>query len=148
MSVTVKAFDKLRDGRIANLYTIENQKGMQAVLTDFGAVLVKLLVPDQDGKLRDVVLGYDELEKYEDNFDMLGTTVGRNVNRIEKGRFTIDGVSISWKSMRMIITFTAAWPTASTRSSGRQRVSRMTAYPSPITAPTWKMDFRAIWISH
>ena len=92
MSVTVKAFDKLRDGRIANLYTIENQKGMQSVLTDFGAVLVKLLVPDQDGKLRDVVLGYDELEKYEDNFDMLGTTVGRNVNRIEKGRFTIDGV--------------------------------------------------------
>ena len=92
MSVTVKAFDKLRDGRIANLYTIENQKGMKAVLTDFGAVLVKLLVPDQDGKLRDVVLGYDELEKYEDNFDMLGTTVGRNVNRIEKGRFTIDGV--------------------------------------------------------
>ena len=92
MSVTVKAFDKLRDGRIANLYTIENQKGMQAVLTDFGAVLVKLLVPDQDGKLRDVVLGYDELGKYEDNFDMLGTTVGRNVNRIEKGRFTIDGV--------------------------------------------------------
>ena len=53
---------------------------------------MKLLVPDQDGKLRDVVLGYDELEKYEDNFDMLGTTVGRNVNRIEKGRFTIDGV--------------------------------------------------------
>ncbi len=92
MSVTVKPFDKLRDGRTANLYTIENQKGMQAVLTDFGAILVKLLVPDQDGKLRDVVLGYDELEKYEDNFDMLGTTVGRNVNRIEKGRFTIDGV--------------------------------------------------------
>ena len=51
MSVTVKAFDKLRDGRIANLYTIENQKGMQAVLTDFGAVLVKLLVLDQDGKI-------------------------------------------------------------------------------------------------
>ena len=91
MSVTVKPFDTLRDGRTANLYTIENQKGMQAVLTDFGAILVKLLVPDQDGKLRDVVLGYDELEKYEDNFDMLGTTVGRNVNRIEKGRFTIDG---------------------------------------------------------
>ena len=45
MSVTVKPFDKLRDGRTANLYTIENQKGMQAVLTDFGAILVKLLVP-------------------------------------------------------------------------------------------------------
>lgn len=56
MSVTVKPFDKLRDGRTANLYTIENQKGMQVVLTDFGAILVKLLVPDREGKLRDVVL--------------------------------------------------------------------------------------------
>lgn len=92
MSVAVKPFGKLRDGRTARLYTIENKKGMQAVVTDFGAILQKLLVPDRTGKLTDVVLGYDELEKYEDNFDMLGTTVGRNVNRIEKGRFTIDGV--------------------------------------------------------
>lgn len=92
MSVRTEEFGILRDGRRANLYTIENKRGMQAVLTDFGAILVRLLVPDRDKRLVDVVLGYDELEKYEDNFDMLGATVGRNVNRIEKGRFQIDGV--------------------------------------------------------
>lgn len=92
MSVRTEEFGTLRDGRRAGLYTIENKKGMQAVLTDFGGILVRLLVPDRDGKMTDVVLGYDELEKYEDNFDMLGATVGRNVNRIEKGRFQIDGV--------------------------------------------------------
>lgn len=92
MSVKTEPFGILRDGRSAKLYTIENKKGMQAVLTDFGAILVRLFVPDKEGKLVDVVLGYDELEKYEDNFDMLGATVGRNVNRIEKGRFRIDDV--------------------------------------------------------
>ncbi len=84
-------FGTLRDGRKAHLYTLENEHGMQAVLTDFGAALVSLFVPDRQGRLTDVVLGYDELEKYEDNFDMLGVTVGRNVNRIEKGTFQIDG---------------------------------------------------------
>ncbi len=92
MSVKTEVFGTLKDGRRASLYTIENERGMQAVLTDFGAILVRLFVPDRKGKLTDVVLGYDELEKYEDNFDMLGATVGRNVNRIEKGRFRIDGV--------------------------------------------------------
>ena len=92
MSVTVKEFGKLEDGRTAYLYTIENRAGMKAVLTDFGAVLICLLVPDKNGKLTDVVLGFDELEKYEDNFDMQGATVGRNVNRIEKGKFRIDGI--------------------------------------------------------
>ena len=87
MSVKTEVFGMLRDGRRANLYTIKNERGMQTVLTDFGAILVRLLVPDREGKLVDVVLGYDELEKYEDNFDMLGATVGRNVNRIEKADF-------------------------------------------------------------
>lgn len=92
MGVEKKRFGYLRDGREAFLYTIRNEAGMTAVVSDFGAVLVSLLVPDKDGRLIDVVLGYDELEKYEHNFDMLGATVGRNVNRIEKGTFEIDGV--------------------------------------------------------
>lgn len=91
MSVIKSIFGTLADGRTAHLYTIENAAGMRAVLTDFGAILVSLFVPDKNGKLTDVVLGYDELSKYEHNFDMLGTTVGRNVNRIEKGSFEIDG---------------------------------------------------------
>lgn len=84
-------FGKLRDGREAHLYRLTNPSGAQAELSDFGAALVSLQIPDRSGKRTDVVLGYDRIEQYEDNFDMLGVTVGRNVNRIEKGRFCIDG---------------------------------------------------------
>lgn len=92
MSITKTPFGTLRDGRTAQLYTIENKRGMRAVLSDFGAILVSLFVPGKDGKLIDVALGYDSLSQYEENFDMLGATVGRNVNRIEKGVFSIDGI--------------------------------------------------------
>lgn len=92
MSVSKTVFGTLAEGRVAHLYTLENASGLRAVLTDFGAILVSLFVPDRDGHLRDVALGYDDLAKYEHNFDMLGATVGRNVNRIDKGRFEIDGV--------------------------------------------------------
>ena len=91
MSVISEKFGILKDGREASLYTIQNKRGMKAVLTDFGAILVSLWVPDKRGELTDVILGFDELGKYEDNFDMQGATVGRNVNRIEHGRFRIDG---------------------------------------------------------
>ena len=91
MSVVKTSFGILKDGREASLYTIEHANGIKAVVTDFGAILVSLFVPDSQGNLVDVVLGYDELEKYEHNFDMLGTTVGRNVNRIAKGHFVLDG---------------------------------------------------------
>lgn len=91
MSIEKRIFGKLQDGRDAFLYTIRNKKGSSALLCDFGAILVSLFVPDRRGELRDVVLGYDALTAYESNFDMLGATVGRNVNRIEKGQFQIDG---------------------------------------------------------
>jgi Galactose mutarotase and related enzymes len=93
MKVTKSHFGYTDDGSEVFLYTIENDLGMKAVVTDFGAILVSLFVPDKTGKFKDVVLGYDDLETYKRNFDMLGTTVGRNVNRIENGRFQIDGVS-------------------------------------------------------
>ena len=67
----------MKDGREVSLYTLENRQGMRSVVTDFGAILVKLFIPDSKGELRDIVLGYDELEKYQENFDMLGATVGR-----------------------------------------------------------------------
>lgn len=93
MAVNKALFGTLKDGREVSLYTLENRQGMRSVVTDFGAILVKLFIPDSKGELRDIVLGYDELEKYQENFDMLGATVGRNVNRIENGRFEIDGVA-------------------------------------------------------
>lgn len=93
MRVNKERFGRLKGIGEASLYTIENETGMKAVVTDFGAALVSLYVTDKEGKERDVVLGYDRLENYQSNFDMLGVTVGRNVNRIEKGRFCIDKVT-------------------------------------------------------
>lgn len=93
MSVVKEIFGYMEDGREVSRYTIKNKNGMEAAVTDFGAILIALMVPDAQNNLRDVVLGYDNLESYQTNFDMLGTTVGRNVNRIEKGRFQIDGIT-------------------------------------------------------
>ena len=85
-------FGQLSDGTMASAYEIENSKGMRAVLTDFGAANVSLFVKDKDGKLRDVVLGYDEASSYEKQGCYFGATVGRYANRIANARITIDGV--------------------------------------------------------
>ncbi len=86
-----RSFGKLNDGREASLYTITNGKGMTVCLTDLGATLVKVLVPDKDGKETDVILGYDTAQEYLDNGFYFGAVIGRNGNRIDKARFTIDG---------------------------------------------------------
>ena len=93
MGVVKEKFGYMEDGREVSQYIIKNRNGMQAVVTDYGAILIALMVPDAQDNLRDVVLGYDSLESYKGNFDMLGATVGRNVNRIERGQFQIDGVT-------------------------------------------------------
>lgn len=66
---------------------------MEASITDFGAILVKLLVPDEKGVKKDLVLGYDRLEDYEENGCFFGATIGRNANRIGGASFTLDGVT-------------------------------------------------------
>lgn len=71
-----------RDGRKASLYTIINKNGMEAVVSDFGAILVKLIVPNKDGEKADVVLGFDHLEQYEENPNFFGSTVGRSAKRL------------------------------------------------------------------
>ena len=82
-------FGKTADGRIASLYTLTNQKGMILKVTDLGASIVSLQVPDRTGSLRDVVLGYDTPQEYLDNTCYFGTVIGRSGNRIDKGRFQI-----------------------------------------------------------
>lgn len=62
-------------------------------VTDFGAILVSLMVPDENHKLRDVVLGYDTVEGYYENPPHFGSPIGRNGNRIGNASFTIDGVT-------------------------------------------------------
>ncbi len=92
MSIVKKEFGVTKKGERASLYTISAGNGMEATVTDFGAILVSLLVPDADGTKRDVVLGYDRLEDYETNSCFFGATVGRNANRISGAAFTLDGV--------------------------------------------------------
>lgn len=90
MTVTKTAFGKV-DGQQADLYTLTNAKGMQAQITNYGAIVVRLFVPDRNGKLEDVVLGYDNLDDYLKDTPYFGAIVGRYGNRIAKGQFHLDG---------------------------------------------------------
>ncbi len=86
-------YGSLPDGRKAELFTLTNKNGLKATLTDYGATLVSMEVPDRDGKLADVTHGYDTLEGWLSNTSYFGATVGRYGNRIAKGKFTLDGTS-------------------------------------------------------
>jgi len=91
MAIEQKSFGKSPDGQEILLYTISNRNGIKASVTNYGAILVKLLVPDKKGNTADVVLGYDEAEGYFAVNGFLGATVGPNANRIADARFSIDG---------------------------------------------------------
>jgi aldose 1-epimerase len=86
-------FGKLHDGQAVDLYVLSNQHGMEAAITNFGATLVSLKVPDKSGKAGDVVLGYDDVSAYENGKAFFGATVGRYGNRIAHAKFTLDGVT-------------------------------------------------------
>ena len=84
-------FGMTKNGEKASCYVLENSKGMKAVVSDFGAALLKLYVPDKNGKTQDVVLGYETLEDYENGGDSIGATVGRVANRIGQAEFELNG---------------------------------------------------------
>lgn len=92
MTVEKSLFGKSPDGREITLYTISNSKGMKMAVTDLGAILVQLFVPDKNGKVEDVVLGFDRAEDYYGNPSFFGAVIGPNANRIDKAAFTLDGV--------------------------------------------------------
>lgn len=73
------------------LYTLVNNQGAEACITNFGGRLVSMMVPDKDGNLKDVVLGFDSIEAYfpETNLSDFGSSVGRYANRINQGKFVI-----------------------------------------------------------
>lgn len=87
----VDSYGTLPDGREVRIYTLTNKNGMVAQVTEYGAILTSLLVPDRDGKVKDVTHGYDDLAGWQTNESYFGATVGRFGNRIAKGQFTLDG---------------------------------------------------------
>ena len=93
ISITQRNFGKDAQGRETTLYTLENQNGMKAEVTDLGAILVSLHVPGQDGKIKDVVLGFDSAEGYLKNGSFFGATIGPSANRIGGASFEIDGAT-------------------------------------------------------
>lgn len=79
------------DGQQVELYTLSNRRGVEAQITNYGATLVALKVPDREGQFDDVLLGYDTLEGYRQSTFYVGSIIGRYANRIAKGRFTLNG---------------------------------------------------------
>jgi aldose 1-epimerase len=84
-------FGKMPDGTIVEAYTLYNRQGASAKVITYGATLTELHVPDKNGKMGDVVLGFDNLEGYLGQHPYFGGTIGRYGNRIAKGKFALDG---------------------------------------------------------
>jgi len=93
MDIKSERFGTLADGTLVDIYTLTNSKGVQARIMTYGAILVSLRVPDRNGKLADVVLGFDDLAGYLGTHPYFGATVGRYANRIAGGRFTLNGTA-------------------------------------------------------
>jgi len=86
------SFATLEDGTSVERYVLRNGHGMQASILTYGATLQSLLVPDRNGQLGDVVLGFDDVQGYQAHGDVyFGATIGRFGNRLAKGQFTLDG---------------------------------------------------------
>ncbi|MCR5301291.1 MAG: galactose mutarotase [Lachnospiraceae bacterium] len=95
MSVNVTQFGKTVFGNDIKLYTMKNANGMEAAVTNLGATLVNLVVPNDKGELKDIILGFDIGEQYLINASFFGATIGRVANRTAKAKFTLDGVEYS-----------------------------------------------------
>ncbi|MHC5060165.1 MAG: aldose epimerase family protein [Planctomycetota bacterium] len=91
MEIKKEAFGKTADGQAVDLYTLTNKNGLVVKITNFGAILTELWVPDRNGNSGDVVQGYDTLDEYIRDKAYFGSIVGRIGNRIAKGKFTLDG---------------------------------------------------------
>lgn len=84
-------FGKLPDGSVAHLYTFQNRNGMVVKVTNYGLIITEIHVPDRAGKIGNVVLGFDNLERYLKGHPFFGAIAGRYANRIARGKFTLDG---------------------------------------------------------
>jgi len=90
-SPTKKSFGKTPDGQPIDLYVLTNKSGAEVSITNYGGAVVSLKVPDRNGKLADVVLGYDNADGYVNDKSFFGALVGRYGNRIGHAQFALDG---------------------------------------------------------
>ncbi len=86
-----RPFGRTPDGREAHLYSLKGDKGFQVDVADYGGCVVRIMAPDRQGALADVVLGFPDVTRYPDQSPYFGALIGRVGNRIAGGRFTLDG---------------------------------------------------------
>lgn len=86
-------FQTVVDSVSTNLYTLKNKSGMEVCITNFGGRIVSIMVPDKNGQMQDVVLGFDSIADYINIPSDFGASIGRYANRINLGRFKLDGVT-------------------------------------------------------
>ena len=91
MSVTYRKFGTTKKGEKVTLYTIRNAKGTEADVCDFGAILVAFRMKDKEGRVKDLVLGFDEAKPYLKDGNVFGATVGPIANRTAKAKFLLNG---------------------------------------------------------
>lgn len=91
-----EAFKSTHNGKATALYTLKNKNGVVAQITNYGAIIVSIFVPDKKGNFADIVQGYDSIAEYiNGNGPYMGAIVGRCANRIAKGKFTLEGKDYS-----------------------------------------------------
>ncbi len=89
--IKVRPFGETEEGEAVDLYTLVNSEGAQVEITNYGGIVVSLMMPDQEGEFDDIVLGFDTLDEYLEGHPYFGATVGRYANRIANAEFTLDG---------------------------------------------------------
>ena len=75
------------------LYTLTNDNGMEVQLTNYGGIVTSIKIPDKNGKVDEVIMGFDSIEDYLKEHPFFGAICGRYANRIAKGRFSLDGIT-------------------------------------------------------
>jgi len=85
-------FRSVVNGDSTDLYVLTNANGMEVTLTNYGGRIVSVMVPDREGNMKDVVLGFDNIDDYVNVDNNFGATIGRYGNRIANGKITVEGV--------------------------------------------------------
>jgi len=91
MAIEKKLFGTMQSGEDVYIYTLKNSNGMETKICTYGGALVSAMVPDKNGEFHDVILGYDNLESYLKGDKFFGALIGRFGNRIQYGKFTLNG---------------------------------------------------------
>ena len=91
MSMATRSFGTTKEGAAVTLYTITNKNGLSVSAIDYGANIVSLMVPDKNGVVEDIVLGFDDVAGYEVNGCFFGAFIGRHGNRIGQAKFELNG---------------------------------------------------------